>query len=325
MASQRIVMLIPGGIGDQILIFPTLADLRGHYPQAEIDVVVEPRSQAAYEVNAVVNQVLTFPFRAKKTWRDWWGLIQQIRSRQYDIIVSLGESFAVRVLLWLTGVPKRVGYANQKTWGLLTHPAPLNKNQYAAAMYHDLLKGLGIDREYPPLVATVKQKDQAWGESERLRLQVQSPYILIHGGSSKMARLKGINKIYPIQAWLEVLHTLNAKYPGISVLIVQGPDDQEWGEQLTAAIPELKRTQPPSFGKLAALIETATGMICTDSGPMHLGVALNTPLVALFGPTDPQKLLPPQPHFRPVKSPTGQIGDISPAMILAEVVEVLHG
>lgn len=325
MTAKRILMLVPGGIGDQILVFPTLADLQTHYPQAQIDVMVEPRSQAAYEVNSVVDQVLTFPFRAKKTWRDWWGCIQTIRRGHYDLIISLGESFAVRLLLWLTGVPQRVGYANQKTWGLLTHPAPLNKNQYAAALYHDLLKGLGIHTEYPPLEATVKPEDQAWGQLERARLGLQPEYILIHGGSSKMARLKGINKIYPIQAWIDVIQTLQDKYPDLSTVIVQGPDDQEWGEQLTAAIPTLNRTQPPSLGKLGALIETATVMICTDSGPMHLGVALNTPLVALFGPTDPQKLLPPQAHFRPVKSPTGQIGDISPGMILAAVAEVFHG
>lgn len=325
MTAKQILMLVPGGIGDQILVFPTLADLQAHYPQARIDVMVEPRSQAAYEVNPVVDQVLTFPFRAKKTWWDWWHCIQRIRRGRYDLIISLGESFAVRLLLWLTGVPQRVGYANQKTWGLLTHPATLNKNQYAAAMYHDLLKGLGIKTEYPALVATVNTEDQAWGQLERNRLGLKPEYILIHGGSSKIARLKGINKIYPIQAWIDVLRTLEDKYPEISTLIVQGPDDQEWGEQLTAAIPTLKRTQPPSLGKLGALIEPATLMICTDSGPMHLGVALNTPLVALFGPTDPLKLLPPQAHFQAVKSPTDQISDISPAMILSAVTEVLHG
>lgn len=269
--------------------------------------------------------MLTFPFRAQNSWQQWWGLIQKIRAGRYDIIISLGESFSVRVLLWLTGVRQRVGYANQKTWGLLTNPAPLNKNQYAAAMYHDLLKGLGIKADYPPLMATVNADDQAWGTQERLSLSLKPRYILIHGGSSKMARLKGIQKIYPLGAWLVVLQTLKEAYPDVSLLVVEGPDDRDWGEQLVAGIPTLHRTQPPSLGKLGALIEAATVMICTDSGPMHLGVALNTPLVALFGPTDPAKLLPPQAHFRPVKSPTDQMSDITPAMILTQVAEVIHG
>ncbi len=325
MGIKRLIMLIPGGIGDQILCFPALSQLRAHYPQARIDVVVEPRSQAAYEVNPVVNQVLTFPFRAKKSWRDWVGLIQRIRQGHYDLILSLGESFAVRLLLWFTGVPCRVGYGDPPTWGLLTHPAPLNKNQYAAAMYHDLLQGLGIRADCPPLKAVIHPDDQAWAVAEQTRLGLKANYLLIHGGSSKMARLKGINKIYPIGAWIEVMQVLGLQYPDLSLLVVQGPDDAEWGEQLAAAIPHLKRTQPPSFGKLGALMQLAQALLCTDSGPMHLGVALNKPLVALFGPTDPAKLLPPQAQFRPVKASTGEIAAITPEMILAAVAEVLHG
>ncbi len=318
-------MLIPGGIGDQLLCFPTLADLHQSYPQAQIDVVVEPRSQAAYEVNEIVDQVLTFPFRGKNSWREWWHFIQTIRGQGYDLILSLGESFTVRVLLWLTGIPRRVGYGNQKTWGLLTHPAPLQKNQYAAVMYHDLLRGLGIKNPCPALAATLKLEDQEWAELERTDLRLQPAYILIHGGSSKMARLKGINKIYPIRAWIEVIQALQERYPRLSTIVVQGPDDAEWGDQLAAAIPGLKRTKPPSLGKLGALMQAAALLICTDSGPMHLGVALQTPLVALFGPTDPARLLPPRPQFRAVQSPTGQIAEIDPTLILTAVAAVIHG
>ncbi|GAB1537372.1 hypothetical protein NUACC21_00120 [Scytonema sp. NUACC21] len=68
---MRIVALVPGGIGDQILFFPTLDDLKLNLPQAEIDVVVEPRSKAAYRVSKSVHDVLAFDYKDRNSMADW--------------------------------------------------------------------------------------------------------------------------------------------------------------------------------------------------------------------------------------------------------------
>jgi ADP-heptose:LPS heptosyltransferase len=80
---------------------------------------------------------------------------------------------------------------------------------------------------------------------------------------------------------------VQAKMPNMPVVLIGGPDDRKLIAALTELQPKLKVVNPPDIGKLAALIASANLLLCTDSAPMHIGVAVGTALVALFGPTDP--------------------------------------
>jgi ADP-heptose:LPS heptosyltransferase len=67
------------------------------------------------------------------------------------------------------------------------------------------------------------------------------------------------------------------------------------------------------------MIAGANLMLCTDSAPMHLSVAVQTYTIALFGPTDPAKLLPRSDKFLAIKSPTGKMADIAPNTVLEKI------
>jgi ADP-heptose:LPS heptosyltransferase len=314
---MRIVALIPGGIGDQILFFPTLDDLKQVYPDAQIDVVVEPRAEAAYRVAKSVKDTIRFDFKGRNSLADWSNLLGVLRDREYDIALSLGQYWAVGFILWLSGIPTRVSYAGSAGQAFMTNPVPLNKNQYAARMYHDLLKGLGINTSCPDLAVVVPTKDLAWADAERKRLGVHSSgYILIHGGSSELSQLKGIEKRYPVESWQGVIQDFERRRPELPIVLIEGPDDAEFVAELTQVCPNLKLTMPEDIGKSVAMIAGANLIICTDSAPMHLAVAVKTPTLALFGPTNPEKLLPQNNRFVGLKSFTGQMSDISPQAVL---------
>ena len=167
---MRIVALVPGGIGDQILFFPTLDDLKRTYPNAQIDVVVEPRAKDAYRVSKSVHNTILFDFKGRNSLADLGNLLGAIREREYDVAIALGQRSTVGLLLWLTGIPNRIGYAGSAGEFFLTHAVPLKQNQYAAQMYHDLLKGLDINTPCPELALSVPEKDLSWAEGERQRL-----------------------------------------------------------------------------------------------------------------------------------------------------------
>lgn len=78
-------------------------------------------------------------------------------------------------------------------------------------------------------------------------------------------------------------------------------------------------TSPGDIGKLAAMIGGANLMLCTDSAPMHLSVGVQTYTIALFGSTEPTKLLPNSDKFLAIKSPTGKMADISPKIVLEKI------
>jgi ADP-heptose:LPS heptosyltransferase len=316
---MRILALVPGGIGDQILFFPTLDDLKRSYPAAQIDVVVEPRSISAYQVCKSFPQIIPFDFKDNNGPADWGNLLGIIRDREYDAALSLGRRLGVGFFLWLTGIPTRIGYKVGAGQNFLTNPVELNQNQYAAHMYHDLVKGLGIDSLCPQLSVNVPKADIEWAEQELSRLGIaDSGYILVHGGSSKLAQQLGMDKIYPINQWQQVISELQSRQ-NKPIVFIEGPDDRNVVTEILQACPNIKIVKPTDIGKLTAIIAASSLMLCTDSGPMHLAVATDTYAFALFGPTDPAKLIPAESKVVAIKSLTGKMSDIAPADILAKV------
>ncbi|MBD2537620.1 glycosyltransferase family 9 protein [Coleofasciculus sp. FACHB-SPT36] len=316
---MRILALVPGGIGDQILFFPTLDDLKRYYPEAQIDVIVEPRAKGAYRVCKSVNEILTYDFKDRTGPADWGNLLGIIRDREYDIALSLGRRWSVGLLLWLTGIPTRISYNGPGNW-FLTNPVPLKTEQYAGDMYHDLLQGLGMNSPCPPLAVNVPKPDIEWAEKEQKQLGVQETgYILIHGGSSALAQAKGIDKIYPVKKWQQIIQETQQRQPDLPIVLLKGPEDQAFVSELMQFSPNLKVTSPGDIGKLAAMIAGANLMLCTDSAPMHLAVAVGTYTIALFGPTEAKKLLPSSDRVRGLQSPSRSIADIPPADVLQQI------
>jgi ADP-heptose:LPS heptosyltransferase len=317
---MRILALVPGGISDQILFFPTLDDLKRYYPDAEIDVIVEPQAKGAYRVLGSVDDVLTFDFKDRNGLADFGNLLGTIRDREYDAALALGRRWSVGLLLWMSGIPLRIGYdANPFKW-FFTNPVPLKTEQYAAEMYHDLLQGFGINSPCPELALSVPKPDIEWAEKEQRRLGTsESGYILIHGGSSQLAQAKGNDKIYPVKKWQQIIEDIQHKQPNLPVVILEWPEDAQWIAAIKQSRPELKTTAPGDIGKLSAIIAGASLILCTDSVPMHLAVAVGTYTIALFGSTEAKKLLPQSEQYIAVQSPTGLLADIKPETVLEQV------
>jgi ADP-heptose:LPS heptosyltransferase len=317
---MRILALVPGGISEQILFFPTLEDLKQKYPNSAIDVLIEPRAKAAYQVCPSVHEVLVFDYKDRNGLADYLNLLGIIRDREYDIAITVSQRWTVELLLWLNGIPGRVGYKTKTSW-FLTEAVPLKSEQYVAYRYHDLLQGFGITAPCPPLKINVPPEDIAWAEALQKRLDIkESGYILIYGGSGSLAQTRGSDASYPVAQWQHILDDIGQKQPNLPVVFLQDPEEANWIVSLMEGHPSLKVVSPPDIGKLAALIAGANLMVCTDSVPMHLAVAVGTYTIALFGPTEAAKWLPPaRERYIGIQSPTGNIADIKPETVLEKI------
>jgi ADP-heptose:LPS heptosyltransferase len=308
---MRIVALVPGGIGDQILFFPTLDDLKQNYPEVEIDVVVQPKSVGAYRVCKSVNDVFAYDFTDRNSLADWGNILGTIRDREYDIAISLGQTWLTGLLLWLTGIHKRIGYGGQGQL-FLTDIIPKKSEQYAAAMYHDLLQGLSITSACPPVAINVPKQDIKWVEAEQKRLGISdSGYVLIQVGQGQDS--------YPLESWRKIIQDFQQRQPSLPVVLISDANSQVLLSQLLQSFPNLKVTAPEDLGKLAAMTAGASLLLCTDSAVMQLGVAVETYMIALFGATNPEKLLPKSDRVLVIKSPSGKMADISPNTIVEKV------
>jgi ADP-heptose:LPS heptosyltransferase len=317
----RLLALIPGGIGDQLLCFPLLESLQQQYPQAQIDVVVEPRAKQVYRISQVVQQILTYSFAGRTGPADWGNLIGWIREREYDALITLDKSRLGGLFLWLVGVPKRVGFAGQPGSMFLTDAVPLKVNQYAAHRYHDLLTGLRTHQSCPPISINVPREDIEWAEVEQKRLGIDPSqgYVLIHGGSSADHETKGNGSIYPQSSWRSLIKGLQDRQPELPIMLVHASGDRDWFRSVVEGSSDLKVSTPEDLGKFAAMVAGANLMMSTDADAMHLAVAVGTYLFALFGPTNPDLVLPKDDRVTIMRATTGKVADIAPIQVLEKV------
>lgn len=307
---MRILALVPGGTGEQLMFFPTLETLKQTYPKAAIDVIVEPRAKSAYRVCPHVNEVLTFDYKDRNGLADYLNLLGIIRDREYDIGLTLGRRWTIGLLLWLNGIPTRIGYKTNTSW-FISNPVPFQGEQYTTCTYHDLVQGLGIQSPCPPLKVTLPKEDIDWTEAELKRLDIkESGYILIYDEPGDS---------YPVAQWQTIIDNIAQKQLGLPIILLQTSENEEWVTKMKNNFPNLKITQPPDLGKLSAMIAGANLILCTDSVPMHLSVAVGTYTIALLRSQAITTLQPDENRYIKIQSSSDRIADIKPETILEQI------
>lgn len=257
---MRILALVPGGISQQILFFPTLKTLKANYPKALIDVVVEPAAKSAYRVCADVHEVLLFDFRDRNGLADYLNLLGIIRDREYEMAISLTPDWSIAMLLWLNGIPVRIGYKTNTSW-FLTHGVELQPGGEGASEYHQLLRGLGIEKPCPPLEISIPPEEQDWARVQQQKLGlVEKGYILAYETSAA------------------TLSELQAKYPDLTPLLLQGLENggEQWLVKMREKFPSLKVIPTLEVGKMVALMAGARSIATQDSTLVSLATAAGT-------------------------------------------------
>ena len=295
---KNILLINFGGIGDEILFSPVISSLRKTYPESKITLCLEGRSKAFVNLTDEINGYFFADIKTKNKYIEMLKLYFKALTGNYDLVISAGANPLISILLFFTGIKTRVGYNTSKISSkLLTHPVELNKNQYAAKMYFDLVKPITNDEFELPKIKIE--------EYEKIPNSV-----LVHPGVSAISIKKNIIKTIPSQKWAELIIKLLNN--GKNVYLAGGPDD-------TKCINEIKKYLKDTdlsnfhdlFGKtknifeLAQLIKKSEILICSDSAPMHIGVAANTRTIAIFGPTHNEQLLPDNENYTAVYNKTG--------------------
>ena len=157
---KRILAINFGGIGDEIFFLPTLISLKKEFPDSEITLALEPRSKSVKDLTDVIDDLILIDVKGKNKYFELIKLISKARQGNFDLVVSSGGNKLISILLFLTGIKERCGYDTGKlSRFLLTHAMPLNKNQYACKMYHDLIRNLtSYDTELPQINVQVNEK-----------------------------------------------------------------------------------------------------------------------------------------------------------------------
>lgn len=290
---KNILVINLGGIGDEILFLPTLISLKKAFSEAKITLALEPRSKGINDLTKVIDNLLLIDVKGKNKYFELFKLVFSARTGKYDLVVSSGGNQLISILLFLTGIKNRYGYnTGELSQFLLTQAVPLNKNQYACAMYHDLISPItDIKTELPQIEIESQEKE--------------ANTVLIHPGVSKLSIEKGIIKTIDAKTWAKIIDLLLEK--GKKVILTGGPDDAECVNAIKTNLNNIQNAnfvdyygKTKNLKKLAQLIAKSEKFVCSDSAPLHIAVALRAKTYVIFGPTDYKKLIPETANIVPI-------------------------
>lgn len=283
--SKNILMINFGGIGDEILFLPAIMSLKKEFPNSKITLALEPRSKSIKDLTPLIDDVIGIDVKGKNKYKELLKLVFEARKGKYDTVISSGGNKLISILLFLMGIKKRYGFdTGALSHLLLTKAVKLDQNRYASAMYHELVTPLtDVVTEFPKIEV---------GECEK-----ETGCVLVHPGVSKISIQKNIIKTWEAPIWAELIKKLLDK--GKKVYLIGGPDDEECIKTILGI---MKDVNNPNFVNLygttknimdfARIAKKSEVLICSDSAPMHIGVAVGTRTLGLFGPTNEKKLLP---------------------------------
>jgi len=310
---MRALFINTGGIGDQILLLPTVKILKTRFPACDIDLLTEPRSVCIKELTNLYRNVKEFDFKQKNL--NVLELRGLLRKHYYKYIFCTGSSYKANFVASLGKAEYKIGFKKGIFSDLfLTHPVKLNSNQYTANMFTELLLPAipNHNKEKNELIPEIKisPNDVAWAKdiiAPRIREKYYARKIFLHPGTSKLSIQKNILKGWGGEHWAKVIEKLLDDDKNI-VIIIGGKDDEEVIKEIHKNLPYFAKPQNlfdlsrlnMNIAQLAATISFSDLLLCCDSAPMHIAVALGKKLIAFFGPTDPIKLLPSDPKFTAV-------------------------
>ena len=312
---MKAIFINPGGIGDQILFLPLIKVFKEIFPDSDVDLITEPRSSCIGALTNLYRKVKEFNFKDKKpNLADFQELTKK---RRYKYLFSSGSSYKANLAAALSDAEIRVGFYKGFLSNIfLTHAVKLNTKQYASNMFVELLSPL--NKEIPELIKSrdlipeikVNQNTIDWTKellNPRLKDRYYARKIFIHPGTSKLSVQKNILKGWAPKNWAKLIEKLLENNEN-NVILIGGKDDVEVINEIHKKLTFFVRpknffdlsNQEINIQRLAGLINSSDLLVCVDSAPMHLAVALGKKTVSFFGPTDPKKLLPNDPRFVPI-------------------------
>lgn len=274
---KTVLIIRPGGIGDAVLLIPTIKALKKAYPACTIDILAERRNAAVFDLASGMRTVYLYDTIA--------GLSSVLRNR-YDAVIDTEQWHRLSaVLAKLTGSPVSIGYATNERKKLFAHSIHYTHDDYEADSFLNLLTPLGIaetdEIRTPFFVVPETSKIKARTLLESLACR---PFVTIFPGASIPERRWGTDK------FATVAQRLIAK--GNAIVVVGGKGEETDGDRIIDGRRGLNLAGKTSLIETAAIIEKSSVLLSGDSGVLHIAAGLGKPTVSLFGPSNSKKWAP---------------------------------
>lgn len=303
LSNAKILIVKFSSLGDVILSTASLRAIRKKFQQNfKISVLVGEESKELLLRCPYIDELLVADFKNKDKGINgiirWGGIL---RKKNFDIVIDLQNNRKSHVLSFLSLCLNRYGYDNKKFSFLLNHRikdegSPLEP----VAHQFRILKMLGIDLEEPHLELWPSEADQRYVD-DLLNSEWLSPHQKLVG-INITASERWLTKNWPTSHIIALCEELGLR--DIRVVITGTEKDAAQANVLVNSVKNIKLINAcgkTSVNQLASLIKRCAVYLCADSSPLHIAAAVGTPFVAIFGPTDPRRHLPPAKNYAVIR------------------------
>jgi lipopolysaccharide heptosyltransferase II len=285
---SRILFIKPSSLGDVVHAIPALRALRAAHPSAHITWLVKRQWAPLVERVDGVDRV----WPVEGGFLRWLTAVPALRAERFDIAVDLQGLLRSGLIAWLSGAPRRVGFAAGREGSprfytdRITVPA---RDTHAVDRYLLVARALGAAAA-PPAFGLRELASDAGEVERRLAesgLAAGTRWVAVN------ASARWLTKRWPVERFAVVADRIQSEGLG-RIAVIGGPEDREVAHALARAMrtPLVDLAGAFDLGLLPALLRSAAVLLTNDSGPMHVAAAVGTPVVALFGPTSPARTGP---------------------------------
>jgi heptosyltransferase II len=304
---NRILVMEYWNLGDIVMMTPFLASLRIQFPNAHITLLTSPKAAPLLQYQGLVDQVavVMIPWaqhysRLKKynpfslLWMDLFRTVRSFRHQNIDLAFVARPDVRDNSILWFLRAKRRVGYAFGGGGYFLTDAVvPDLQRPHFSDRWLNLLNAVGkaaVTRE-PCLKLTAQEQEGAKSILAEKELQKSQFLVGIHPGARNILRKWGEDNFATLARRLE--QELPVKF--VWFLDPGQPAPEQAGMSTTYLSLPMR--------EFMAVLAECDMLICNDSGPMHIATALQVPVVAIFGPTEPAWFGPIGQNHRVVMQP----------------------
>jgi heptosyltransferase-2 len=306
---MKILIRATNWVGDAIIAIPALLAVRRRWPAAEIAILARPWVADLYQNQGFANRLIHFD--SKERHRGIFGverIARQLRFDRFDVALLFQNAFQAAWIAWRAGIRERLGYSRDARAAFLTRAIKVPRHgeipAHEAYYYLELLRRIGWIDQLPLLEPIRLKIDPAAIELARLQIITEgsrpgAPRIALAPGAAY-----GSAKCWPPERFAALADSLIADF-NADVILFGTASERDIADRIAAGMrhhPVNLVGQTP-IGELPALFAACDLFIGNDSGAMHVAAAAGIPVVAVFGPTDPEGTSPVTPELALVREP----------------------
>ena len=286
-APGRVLVIKLRYLGDVLLSTPVLTALRTAFPEARLSMLVNSGTEAILTENPHLDEVLIVE-RSRSPLRQF-RFASALRRRRFDLVVDLTDGDRAAILSRVTGAAVRVGFNRGDRWRgrLYTHLVPVRRQEPISMVRQHLMAletvGIPADPSLPLLRIRASDESAAAAALASIGIMPDERFVAVHPGARWW--FKG----WPADRFAGLIDYVQGKL-GLKAALLGGSQEQEIATSILEHVETGRRSLVGRLTllELAALLRRAAVFVGNDSGPMHIAAAMGTPVVGLFGPSDPR-------------------------------------